>query len=279
MRTLIGICLWFGIPPVLALVLARMGARHTMHRLQRWWAHRVHHYLNIQLDIEGLEHIDRTQTYIITPLHEGFMDIVLLLHLPLNMVFAARDELFAWRLLGVYLRRTGHIEVCPEQGRRSYRHLLRAAKEVIANGESLVIFPQGGLLGIETECSGGAFALARTLQCPILPIALTGTHRVWEYPYAPHLHYGQRVSMRILPPVSVEEIQTRSVEDVRLDIQQQLKRIALSGTMAPPRRFVPSRDGYWDGYAYRIDPHFADLAEEVAHHRARVALQKGSLAW
>jgi hypothetical protein len=31
---------------------------------------------------------------------------------------------------------------------------------------------------------------------------------------------------------------------------------------------VPVRDGYWDGYAYEIDPHFADLAADIAHHRS-----------
>ena len=37
--------------------------------------------------------------------------------------------------------------------------------------------------------------------------------------------------------------------------------------MAPPRRFVPSRDGYWDGYAYTIDAVFPELAADVARHR------------
>jgi 1-acyl-sn-glycerol-3-phosphate acyltransferase len=38
--------------------------------------------------------------------------------------------------------------------------------------------------------------------------------------------------------------------------------------MAQPRRFVPARDGYWDGYAYEIDPAFPALRAEVERHRA-----------
>ena len=45
--------------------------------------------------------------------------------------------------------------------------------------------------------------------------------------------------------------------------------------MAPPRRFVPARDGYWDGYAYAIDPDFPELAMEIARHRQSAASRSG----
>ena len=37
--------------------------------------------------------------------------------------------------------------------------------------------------------------------------------------------------------------------------------------MSPPRRFVPEVDGYWEGYAYEIDPMFPELARKVQRHR------------
>ena len=46
-----------------------------------------------------------------------------------------------------------------------------------------------------------------------------------------------------------------------------MKELALAQIDAPTRRFVPSRDIYWDGYQYEIDPYFADLAEDIARHR------------
>jgi 1-acyl-sn-glycerol-3-phosphate acyltransferase len=268
LRTLAHLLVWLGAPPLLARLLGRLGARGALNHLQQWWARRVRHALNIQLDIDGLEHIDRRETYIITPLHEGFVDVLALLHLPLALRFVVRDEFLGWwLLLGPYLHDTGQVMICPEYGLRSYRQIRQAAPPILAGGESLVIFPQGSILGIEIDCMPGAFALARALHHPILPVAITGTHRVWEYPYTPRLRYGQRVSLRVLAPVSVADMRHCKAEDLRHDIQQRLKRAALSGTMASPRRFVPARDGYWDGYAYRIDPHFAELADDIARHR------------
>ena len=235
----------------------------------RWWACGVTRALEVRLDSTGLEQIDRSESYVVTPLHEGFADALALLHLPLKLRFVARDELFTWRWLGPVLRDTGQIEVFPEQGRRSYRRMLRAARSVFDAGESLVIFPQGGILGIETDFLPGSFALARALRRPILPVALTGGHRVWEHPYTPWLRYEQRMSLRVLPPVPVAEVLATPADDLRRRVQRDLKDAALSATMAPPRRFVPARDGYWDGYAYRIDPEFTDLAAEIARHRGQ----------
>jgi len=270
--------LWVGVLPLASMVLAQVRARKPQHRLERWWARGVRAALKIDLVLEGLEHIDPNEVYVVTPLHEGFVDVVALLHLPLPLRFAARDELFTWRLLGCYLRASGQIEVCPERGSQSYRHLLRDARKVIAAGESLLIFPQGGLLGIELDCRAGAFALARSLRRPILPVVLTGTHRVWEYPFTPRLRFGQRVTLRVLPPLPVEEHSGReaskSLEKVRREVQQRLKTVALSGEVEPPRRFVPARDGYWDGYAYTIDPDFPDLAADIARRRAAAASQR-----
>jgi len=259
--------LWLGVPPLVAACLAAVNARRAMHGVERWWARGVVGNLGIQLEITGLQHITPGTRYVVASLHEGFADVLALLHLPLDLRFAARDELFAWRLLGRYLRAAGNLRVSPEQGSRGYRRLRKAAAEVFDVGETLVIFPQGTILGVETDFSPGAFALARATQRPLLPVALTGSHRVWDHPFSPRLRYGQRISMCVLPPIPPETFCDQDVDAIRQEVQRSLKAAALGGQMAPPRRFVPERDGYWDGYAYRIDPAFPALAEQVARHR------------
>lgn len=270
LRSLFGVGLWVVMPPGVASLLHRLHALRLQHQLERWWARRMVKHLRIQLDIAGLEHIDRAEQYIVTPLHEGFADVIALLHLPLDLRFAARDELFQWDVLGPYLRRTEHISLSPEAGVRGYRQLLRSSKQLFKAGESLVIFPQGTILGIESEFKAGAFALARALCRPILPVAVTGSHRVWDYPYTPRLRYGERISMRVLPPVMVGRGGLNEIEHTRRTVQRRLKALALSGMMAEPRRFVPQRDGYWDGYDYCIDPAFVQLAAEIDLHRVEV---------
>ncbi len=268
LRTLGDAVLWLGVATLPARLLGRLGARRALARVQRWWARGLTRALGLRIDWDGLDWINPREAYVVTPLHEGFADALALLQLPLRLRFVARDELADWPLLGSYLRDTRQIAIRPEDGVAAYRHLVRAAPAVFAAGESLVVFPQGSILGIETNFLDGAFALARTLDRPILPIALTGSHRVWEYPYGPRLRRSERMSVRVLPPISAEEVRVRGVDALRRDVQHRLKAAALDRTMAAPRRFVPSRDGYWDGYAYQIDPAFPELAAEIAARRA-----------
>lgn len=267
LHALLDVALWLLLAPLPARLLWRLGARRSTALYQRWWARRVQRALALRIDWRGLDLIDPQQRYVVAPLHEGFADALALLQLPLRLRFVVRDELLGWPLLGPYLCDTGQIVVRPEAVAVAYRVLLRAAPAVVAAGESLVLFPQGSILGIEIDIRRGPVALARALDLPILPIVLTGSHRVWEHPYSPRLRRRQRISLRVLPPIPAAAVRTVDPEALRQRLQRQLKDAALDGRMASPRRFVPARDGYWPGYAYEIDPAFPALAADIAAYR------------
>jgi len=134
-------------------------------------------------------------------------------------------------------------------------------------GEHVVLFPQGAVLGIETAFQLGAFRLARTLRAPILPIVLTGAHRIWEHPFSPRIRYGQRAAVVVLAPVSADEVLRRPPENIRLDLQRRMKAIALSGRLPEPRHYLPERDGFWDGFAFEIDEDYPELVHLIDRHR------------
>ena len=247
-----------GIMPPAMLAASRVGAGHTSRRV---WARTATRLLSIDLHLSGVEHIDPAQHYVVVPLHEGFADIPALLHLPLDLTFAVRSQLLEWRVLGRHLRTTRQVSVDPETPVASYRRLLRAVPAIFGRGESLVVFPQGAILGIETAFSPGAFRLAEKFDAPILPVVLTGSHRVWEHPFSPRVRFGQPIALEVLAPIRGADV-VANMTQVETLMKQRAQRAA-----APPRRFVPERDGWWDDYRYEIDPAFPDLAERVARHR------------
>jgi 1-acyl-sn-glycerol-3-phosphate acyltransferase len=218
----------------------------------------------MRLRITGEDNIDPGERYVIAALHEGFADAIALLQLPIEMRFVARDELLEWSVLGAALRAGGHIVVRPERSVASARQLLSCSGDILAS-ESLVVFPQGTILGIESAFTTGAFYLAKTLGRPVLPIIITGTHRIWEHPYSPVVRFGQPVHVQVLPPVAPE----RAIAGQR-DLERRMKRLALQST-PKPRRYDPDRDGWWDEYRYEIDPDFPELATRVDKHRRLVA--------
>ncbi|AFZ68268.1 lysophospholipid acyltransferase family protein [Deinococcus peraridilitoris] len=227
---------------------------------------RLLRHLRVQLDTTGLEHI-MDGPYLVVPLHEGIADVLCLAQLPLPLRFVARDEIFNWPHVGPAIRRLGHVSINPESGARGYRELLRRAEGILKGGESLAMFPQGSLLGIETDFQRGAFVLARQLNVPLLPVVMTGAHRVWEHPFTPRLRYGVRVGMRVLPPTPAPDGHRYTPDELRLTLRQLMKRHALDGSMPAPRRYRPERDGFWDGFRFDIDPDFPELHHQIAERR------------
>lgn len=57
--------------------------RALVHAVERRWARTVAHILRFELDIEGMEHIDPTHSYVVVALHKGLVDAIALMHLPL----------------------------------------------------------------------------------------------------------------------------------------------------------------------------------------------------
>jgi len=186
-----------------------------------------------------------------------------LLRLPLPLRFLVRDELFDWVALSRYLRATGQIRVDNPATRSSLRTMHREIEASLATGDSLVVFAQGSILGVEVAFQPGAFRIARRLGTPILPVVITGSHRVWEHPYTSPTRLGERISVRVLPslPSEMDAMTFRHLE-------QQMKTLALDPSTAPARRFDPDCDGWWDEYRYEIDPDFPVLANRLALRRA-----------
>jgi 1-acyl-sn-glycerol-3-phosphate acyltransferase len=247
------------------LAAGRLSRRRLLHRLERIWASIMIRALGVQVTVTGLDRFDPGQEYVVVPLHEGLVDPLVITRIPLDLSFAARDELFGWRFLGSYLSASGQTSVSTRSGPAGFRALLRGAQAAFDRNESFVIFPQGSILGIEAAFYPGPFRVAEKLSRPVLPVVISGTHRVWEYPYRPIVRRRQRVRVEILDPIPA----TLSVEQMR-STERDMKRIALA--QAPfPRRYEPDRDGWWDGYPFQIDGDFAHLADRVHDHRAGTA--------
>jgi 1-acyl-sn-glycerol-3-phosphate acyltransferase len=243
---------------------AHKGDRRELHRAEKRWARSTTTALGLTIETSGLHHVDPSRSYVVLPLHEGFADLLAIQQLPLAMVYATAEELFEWDHLGPYLLATAQPSVSRTSGPQAYRTLLRAGTTAAAREESLVVFPQGTVLGIETAFTGGAFRAAQYLNMPILPVVLTGASRVWDYPFSTLLHFGQTISMEVLEPVPANQAVTMAA-----DIETEMKNRALSASPGP-RHFVPKRDGWWDDYRFEIDPRFPELKQRVRLHRAQL---------
>jgi 1-acyl-sn-glycerol-3-phosphate acyltransferase len=106
--------------------------------------------------------------------HASAMDVVILMQLPVG-VGDGRVWAKAWPfktpLLGALMRLGGHLHV-------SDFNILPDARECLADGESLLVFPESSRsrTGRLNRFRDGAFLLAARAGIPIVPVAIHGSH-------------------------------------------------------------------------------------------------------
>lgn len=250
------------VDPVLSLgprIAGRLSPR-AQHRALALWSKALLKALRIDVATTGLEQID-DGPYLVVALHESFVDVPVLSSLPLRLRFTARAELFGDERLGPLLRSSSHIPVPEIRSSAAMRTLLRELREATASGDSVVLFAQGSVLGVESAFESGFESLPRLLDLPILPVSIAGTHRVWGFPFDNEARFGRRVDLTVFDPISPAGWS----HEVARRTEQALKRHAIGTGLA--RRFNPTVDGWWDDYAYRIDPDFPGLLERINEHR------------
>jgi 1-acyl-sn-glycerol-3-phosphate acyltransferase len=94
--------------------------------------------------------------------------------------FMAKEELFSVPVLGFLMKL---FRGFPVKRNSADRAALRRAEELLAAGETVVIFPEGGgnAEGRLQPLNPGALMVALRAKVPVVPVALVNTDKVWPY--------------------------------------------------------------------------------------------------
>ena len=117
-----------------------------------------------------------------------------------NCAIVLKRELLFIPIVGWAMARVGNIAVERGDGSQALRSLVRQAKAAIAEGRSILIFPEGTrvAVGAERPYQVGTAALYRQLGVPVVPVALNSG-----------LFWGRRkfikwpgmIEVEVLPPI------------------------------------------------------------------------------
>lgn len=157
----------------------RKGTRAYV--LARFWTRAILKISGIRLNVRGLERLDPTRPYILMANHRSYVDIPVLVEAfaRFQLRLIAKKELVWIPVFGWALWASKHI-IVDRSGRAQATASLRRAKEKIAQGVSVVIFPEGtrgrsaGILPFKR----GGFVLAAMAQVPIVPVTIVGSGRL-----------------------------------------------------------------------------------------------------
>jgi len=211
--------------PLLALL--RLFDRDPAHyRTGRWFRRlgvamtRVNPAWRVHRDGEKIANPRRP--YVVVSNHQSFADIPIISHVPWEMKWVAKIELFRVPVVGWMMRLAGDIPV-DRADRRSGARMLLAAHRYLALRCPVMFFPEGtrsgdGRVG---AFNAGAFHLAIKAGVPVLPLAVDGTRdclpkRSWRF--GP----PQEIRLRVLPPVESAPYAPGQAEELTAEVRRMI---------------------------------------------------------
>jgi 1-acyl-sn-glycerol-3-phosphate acyltransferase len=119
---------------------------------------------------------DPRRPFVVVSNHESFADILLISHLPWEMKWLSKAELFRIPVMGWMMWIAGDIPVKRGFGPSAVEAMERC-REMLRNRVSVMIFPEGtrSKTAELLPFKDGAFRLAIEAGVPILPLAVSGT--------------------------------------------------------------------------------------------------------
>ena len=146
------------------------------HRCISQWARTSLALAGLRVYIEGQERLNPQNTYIFMPNHASFLDTLLALaYIPYSRNII-KEEVFSIPLLGLILRRSGHIPLDRKNPWKALKSLRKAA-DLLKEGISVVVFPEGTRTpnGEIQEFKTALFILPIRSRIPVVPVLIEGT--------------------------------------------------------------------------------------------------------
>ncbi len=164
-----------------------------LRRFIQWSLTQLFHLI-MKLEVHGVENVPLDGALIVACNHVTNFDVIpMQISLPRVIFFMGKAELFKFFLIDIVFRNAGAFPVYRgEKDAWAMRH----ARKVLDHGQTLGMFPEG------TRSKGKGLGVAKTgtarlaieSNCPILPMAITGSGEFFK-----HFPRRARVTVTYLP--------------------------------------------------------------------------------
>jgi 1-acyl-sn-glycerol-3-phosphate acyltransferase len=187
-----------------AALVGLLGYPHLATPISRLWGWLIVHTSGVKVEIDGLEHLAGLKSYVLVCNHQSFFDIfAICAWMPGEPRFVAKQELGKIPVLGLAMRRSGHIMIDRAKGGQAIRKALKIARE----GFSIVVFAEGTRFSDNRvhPFNDGAAWLGIATRQKCVPMAVSGTASFFPRG-ARIVRPGRRMRMAIGPPIDTTEL-------------------------------------------------------------------------
>ena len=177
---------------------------------------------SVKVDVEGIENLPEESGYVMFPNHQGLYDVLTMLEVhPHPFTVVMKKELMQIPLLKNIFLALRAIEIDRDDIKQSMSVIIEMSKQV-KQGRNFVIFAEGtrSKNGNQLlEFKGGSFKGAVKAKCPIVPVALIDSYKVFDT----HSIAPVTVKLRYLKPLYYEEYKDMKTVDIAKYVKEQIE--------------------------------------------------------
>ena len=211
--------------PLITLpLLFKLNGNQWSYRGLHFWAQGFRFFSGIRYTIEGQQHLQKGKTYIFTPNHTSYLDVMALpLVTHASFKTLAKKEIAAIPAFGI-LAKTITVMVDrsnAESRRKSIERLTRALR----SGTSLLVFPEGTINKTTAPLSpfyDGAFRIALETETPIVPVVIKGAAKLM-LPCTFRMRPG-KIHVKILPPIQPNINAAKTIISLKQQVFQAMEK-------------------------------------------------------
>lgn len=182
-------------------------------------------FAGMNLTVKGIENIPEGEPALYVGNHRSFFDIVAIYPLMPDLTsFVAKQSLLKVPFIGAWLRRVKGLGLNRDNNREALKTILKGIDYLKAD-TSVVIFPEG------TRCKEpegnllpfkeGSFKLAEKSKRKIVPVAITGTSKLFEDHFP--LVYSSDVIVEFLPPIDTAAMSREDMKGIGERVERQIR--------------------------------------------------------
>jgi len=207
----------FGLLAITVAFFSKTG--EGVHHVARAWAKCILWVSGVRIQTHGFDPGLIGQSCIFMSNHQSNYDIpVLYCGLPVQFRWLAKAELFRIPIFGRSMRSAGYVSIDRSNRKSAFRSLAKAA-EMIRSGTSVMIFPEGTRSsdGKLLPFKKGGFVLAVAAGVPIIPIIISGTHKIM--PKGRLMISRRHVRIDVGEPIQSSAYTRKTKDDMMMHVQ------------------------------------------------------------
>jgi 1-acyl-sn-glycerol-3-phosphate acyltransferase len=198
--------------------------------LGHYWGRCILAACGIRVEVQGLEHLDPHQGYVIISNHLSNFDVFAIIgSLPINVHFITKKELLRVPVLGQALSLSNHIMIDRSKPDQAINEINRRVTARIGEGFGVLFFAEGTRSedGQVHAFKKGGVSLALQTGLPVVPLSISGTRKFLPRKAAVIRPYG-RVRIVLGAPIATAGLSP----DQRDELNETVRQIVVANYVA-----------------------------------------------